>query len=97
MARKSFAHVCNLNVVFLFIAAFMLVAAFAASAQEAGSVPDYDRPWQHFAQPGAVGRSCRRAQRWSSGHSAGLAAAPPRKPEKVEPTKGLAPSFPPSK
>jgi uncharacterized membrane protein len=53
MARKSFAHVCNLNVVFLFIAAFTLVTAFAALAQEAGSVPDYDRPWQHFAQPGA--------------------------------------------
>jgi uncharacterized membrane protein len=52
MTRKSFAHVCNLNVVFLFIAAFTLVAAFAASAQETGSAPDYDRPWQHFAQSG---------------------------------------------
>ena len=54
MTRKSFAHVCNLNVVFLFIAAFTLVAAFAASAQEMGSAPDYDRPWQHFAQSGAA-------------------------------------------
>jgi hypothetical protein len=53
MALKSFAHVCNLNLVFLFIAAFTFVTAFAASAQEAGSAPDYDRPWQHFAQPGA--------------------------------------------
>jgi hypothetical protein len=52
MTRKSFAHVCNLNVVFLFVAAFTLVAAFAASAQETGSAPDYDRPWQHFAQHG---------------------------------------------
>jgi uncharacterized membrane protein len=50
MARKFFAHVCNLNLVFLFIAAFTLVAAFEASAQETGSAPDYDRPWQHFAQ-----------------------------------------------
>jgi hypothetical protein len=49
MTPKSFAHVCNLNVVFLLIAAF----TFAASAQETGSTPDYDRPWQHFAQPGA--------------------------------------------
>jgi FG-GAP-like repeat len=48
MARKSFAHVCNLNLVFLFIAAFTLVAP----AQETGSVPDLDRPWRHFAQPG---------------------------------------------
>ena len=53
MARKSFAHVCNLNLVFLFITAFTLVPAFAASAQDAGSARDYDRPWQHFAQPGA--------------------------------------------
>jgi len=53
MARKSLAHVCNLNVVFLFIAAFTLVAPFAASAQESGSASDYDRPWQHFAQPDA--------------------------------------------
>jgi uncharacterized protein (DUF2141 family) len=52
MTRKSFTHVCNLNVVFL-IAAFTLVAVFAASAQETGSVLDYDRPWQHFAQSGA--------------------------------------------
>jgi hypothetical protein len=49
MTPKSFAHVCNLNVVFLLIAAF----TFAGSAQETGSTPDYDRPWQHFAQPGA--------------------------------------------
>jgi uncharacterized membrane protein len=53
MTRKSFAHLYNLNVVFLFIAAFTLVAAFAASAQETGSVPNYDRPWQHFAQSAA--------------------------------------------
>jgi uncharacterized membrane protein len=53
MARKSFAHVCNLNVVVLFIAAFTLVAALTASAQQAGSSPAYDRPWQHFAQPDA--------------------------------------------
>ena len=53
MTRKSFAHVCNLNFVFLFTAAFTLVAAFAASAQEAKSAPDYDRPWQHFAQSGS--------------------------------------------
>src|ERR1700676_1096385 len=52
MTRNSFAHVCNLKVVFLYIAAFTLMAAFAASAQETGSLPDYDRPWQHFAQPG---------------------------------------------
>jgi len=51
MTRKSFAHVCNLNVVFLFIAAFTL----AASAQETGAGSDYDRPWQHFAQSGAQG------------------------------------------
>jgi uncharacterized membrane protein len=50
MARKSFAHFCNLNVVFLFIAAFTLVTAFAVSAQETDSAPDYNRPWQHFAQ-----------------------------------------------
>ena len=37
MMRKSFAHICNLNVVFLFIASFTLVAALAASAQETGS------------------------------------------------------------
>ena len=53
MMRKSFAHVCNLNLVFLFIPAFTLVAALAASAQERGSTPDYDRPWQHFARSGA--------------------------------------------
>ena len=52
MSHKSFAHVCNLNVVFLFIAAFTLVTALAASAQETGSAPDYNRPWQHFAQSG---------------------------------------------
>ena len=54
MARKSFAHVCNLNAVFLFVAAFTLVGAFAASAQETGSAPDYNRPWQHFARPATV-------------------------------------------
>jgi uncharacterized membrane protein len=53
MARTSFAHVCKLKVVFVFIAAFTLMAALAASAQETGSAPDYDRPWQHVAQPGA--------------------------------------------
>ena len=53
MTRKSFVQVCNLKFIFVFIAAFTLVAAFTASAQEAGSAPDYDRPWQHFAQPGA--------------------------------------------
>jgi hypothetical protein len=46
MPRKSFAYVCHLNLVVLFLAVFSL----AASAQETGS-PDYDRPWQHFAQP----------------------------------------------
>jgi hypothetical protein len=50
MTRNCFAHVCNLNVVFVFIAAFTLMTACAASAQETGSAPDYDRPWQHFAQ-----------------------------------------------
>jgi len=49
MRRKSLAHIRNLNAVVLFIAAFTLVA----SAQDFGSVPDYDRPWQHFAQFGA--------------------------------------------
>jgi hypothetical protein len=53
MTRKSFVQVCNLKFIFVFIAAFTLVAAFTASAQETGSAPDYDRPWQHFAQPGA--------------------------------------------
>jgi|HubBroStandDraft_4_1064222.scaffolds.fasta_scaffold14720_2 hypothetical protein len=53
MTRKSFAHVCNLNIIFLFVAAFTLAAAFGASAQEPGIAPDYDRPWQHFAQPWA--------------------------------------------
>jgi uncharacterized membrane protein len=53
MTRKFFAHVCDFNVVFLLIAAFTLVATFAASAQETGSAPDYDRSWQHFAQSGA--------------------------------------------
>jgi hypothetical protein len=55
MTRKSFAHVCDFNVVFLFIAAFTLVATFAASAQETGSALGYDRSWQHFAQSGAAG------------------------------------------
>ena len=50
MSRKSFAQVCNLTFVVLFIAVFTLVA----SAQETGSAPDYDRPWQHFAQPSAT-------------------------------------------
>jgi hypothetical protein len=53
MMRKSFAYVCNLNLVFFFITAFMLVAALTASAQETGSVPDYERPWRHFAQAAA--------------------------------------------
>jgi uncharacterized membrane protein len=53
MTRKSFPHVCNLNVVFLFVSAFTLAAVFAASAQETGAAPDYDRPWQHFARSGA--------------------------------------------
>jgi uncharacterized membrane protein len=52
LTRKSFARVCNLKLVFFFIAAFTLVVGLAASAQQAGSPPDYDRPWQHFAQPG---------------------------------------------
>ena len=30
-----------------------LLFALVASAQETGSAPDYDRPWQHFAQPSA--------------------------------------------
>ena len=51
--RKPFAHVCNLKVVFLFITAFTLVTAFVALAQDTGSATDYDRPWQHFARPGA--------------------------------------------
>jgi len=50
MSRKFFAHVCNLTVVLLVIAAFTLVT----SAQETGSAPDYDRPWQRFARPSAV-------------------------------------------
>ena len=54
MMRKSFAQICNLNVVFLFGAAFTLVAAFAASAQQTASAPDYNRPWQHFARPATV-------------------------------------------
>jgi uncharacterized membrane protein len=53
MTRKSFAHVCDLNLVFLLLTAFTLVAAVAASAQATGSAPDYDRPWRHFAQAGA--------------------------------------------
>jgi hypothetical protein len=52
MKGKSVANVRNLNIVFLFIAAFTLVVASVALAQEAGSAPDYDRPWQHFAQSG---------------------------------------------
>ena len=51
MKRKSFAQVRNF--VFLFTAAFTLVTAFAASAQETGPAPDHDRPWQHFARSGA--------------------------------------------
>src|ERR1700733_11504258 len=50
IVRKSFAYVCNLNLVLFFVAAFTLVAASAASAQETGSAPDHDRPWRHFAQ-----------------------------------------------
>jgi hypothetical protein len=50
IVRKSFAYVCNLNLFFFFVAAFTLVAASAASAQETGSAPDHDRPWRHFAQ-----------------------------------------------
>jgi uncharacterized membrane protein len=57
MTRKSFAHVCNLNVVFLLMAAFTLVTTLAASAQEAGSGPAYDRPWQYFAHSEAQGSS----------------------------------------
>ena len=53
MARKSLAELCKLKVVFTFIAAFTLVFPLAVSAQEVSSAPDYDRPWQHFAQPGA--------------------------------------------
>jgi hypothetical protein len=53
MTRKSFAQICKVNVAFQFIAAFTLAAAFATSAQETSSVPDSDRPWQHFAQSGA--------------------------------------------
>ena len=52
MMRRSFAYVGNLNLIFFFIAAFMLVAVLAASAQQTNSAPDYDRPWQHFAQAG---------------------------------------------
>lgn len=55
--RKSFTHVCNLNIVFLFVLAFTLVATSAASAQETGSTPDYNRPWLHFARPGAEAQS----------------------------------------
>ena len=49
MSGKSFNHVCKFAAIVLFIAAFTLVAP----AQDSGSVPDYDRPWQHFAQSGA--------------------------------------------
>ncbi len=41
MTRKSFT---------LFIAVFTFVATLAASAQEMVLGPDYERPWQHFAQ-----------------------------------------------
>jgi uncharacterized membrane protein len=57
MTHKSFAHVCNLKVVFPFIAAFMLVVALTASAQETSLSLDYDRPWRHFAQPGETQNS----------------------------------------
>jgi uncharacterized membrane protein len=50
MSRKFFAHVCNLTFVVLVIATFTL----GTRAQETGSTPDYDRSWQHFAQPNAV-------------------------------------------
>jgi hypothetical protein len=53
MKRKSVANLRNFNIVFPFVAAFTLVAASVALAQEAGSAADYDRPWQHFAQSGA--------------------------------------------
>ena len=49
MSRKSFAHLCNFNVVVLLIAVFSV----AASAQDSGATSDSDRPWQHFAQFGA--------------------------------------------
>jgi hypothetical protein len=45
MTRNSFAYACNL---ILFLTSFILVAPLAA--QETGSAPNYDRPWQHFAQ-----------------------------------------------
>jgi uncharacterized membrane protein len=54
MSRKSFVDLCKFKVVFLFIAAFTLMFTLAVSAQEANSTPDYDRPWQHFAQSGAA-------------------------------------------
>jgi uncharacterized membrane protein len=50
MARKSFAFVCKLKVVFFFIALFAVAAALTVSAQT--SAPNYDRPWQHFAGSG---------------------------------------------
>jgi len=50
MKGKSFAHVGTF--VFLCIAVFTLVTALAALAQESGTAPNYDRPWQHFAQSG---------------------------------------------
>jgi uncharacterized membrane protein len=49
MTRKSVTQIRNLYVVFLCAATFIL----AASAQERGSVPDSERPWQHFARSGA--------------------------------------------
>ena len=52
MARKSFAFVCKLKVVFFFLAAFTVVAALTAAAQEITSSTNYDRPWQHFAGAG---------------------------------------------
>jgi FG-GAP-like repeat len=54
MARKSFADPCKLTVVFFLIVAFTLITTLAASAQQASSAPDYDRPWQHFAQSGTA-------------------------------------------
>jgi uncharacterized protein (DUF2141 family) len=51
MTRKSFAHVCNPNVIVLFIA-LTLMAAISASAQQTDPAQASDRPWLHFAQPG---------------------------------------------
>src|SRR5579862_4953065 len=52
MARKSFAFVRKLKVVFFFLAAFTVVVALTAAAQEITSSTNYDRPWQHFAGAG---------------------------------------------